>query len=94
MVDADGCMWCAMFGAGEVQRFSPDGERIGAIGFPAAQLTCPAFGGADGSTLFVTSAWEHLEPDERNPLDGAVFAVETAVRGRPDPRVRVPAPAP
>ena len=90
VVDEEGCLWCAMFGAGEVQRFSPDGERIGAIAFPARQLTCPAFGGKAGRTLFVTSAWEHLHEDERPAGEGAIYAVETTVRGRADPRVRVP----
>ena len=90
VVDEENCLWCAMFGAGEVQRFSPDGERIGAVAVPAKQPTCPAFGGPDMRTLFVTSAWENMG-DARGPDDGAVFAVETNARGRADPRVRVPA---
>ena len=91
VTDAEGAIWCAMFGAGEVVRFSSEGERTGSIAFPATQLTCPAFGGPDGTTLFVTSAWEHMAPDERGPQDGAIYAVDTTVRGAPEPRVRVPA---
>ena len=91
VIDEDGCLWCAMFGAGQVQRFAPNGERIGSLAFPARQLTCPAFGGPDMTTLFVSSAWEHMAESDRGPNDGAIFAVETNVRGRAEPRVRVPA---
>ena len=33
-VDADGCLWVAMFGGYHVQRFSPEGERLEDRGHP------------------------------------------------------------
>ena len=90
VTDAEGFLWCACWGSGEVVRFSPAGERVGAIRFPAVQVSCPAFGGPDMSTLFVTTAYEHMGKDERGPADGAVYAVPTTVRGRAEPRVRLP----
>ena len=90
VTDAEGCLWCACWGSGEVVRFAPDGARLGSIRFPATQVSCPAFGGPDMTTLFVTSAWEHMADDDRSPADGAIHAVPTTVRGRPEPRVRVP----
>ena len=90
VTDADGHLWCACWGSGEVVRFAPDGARVGSIRFPAAQVTCPAFGGPDLTTLFVTSAWEGMAENARGPADGAVYAVQTDARGLPAPRVRVP----
>lgn len=92
VTDAEGYLWCACWGSGEVIRFAPDGSRVGSIRFPAAQVSCPAFGGPDMRTMFVTTAYEHMSEADRTPADGAIYAVETTVRGRPEPRVRVPSP--
>ena len=87
VVDEDGALWCAIWGAGLVARFDPDGALMGAVAVPASQPTCPAFGGPDMRTLFVTTATQDLPADADDPHAGAVFAVETDVRGRPEPRV-------
>ena len=90
VTDVEGHLWCACWGSGEVVRFAPDGTRVGSIRLPAAQVSCPAFGGPDMTTLFVTSAYEHMAEGNRTPADGAIYAVDTNVRGRPEPTVRVP----
>ena len=56
-VDAEGCLWVAMFGGFGVQRFSPDGERLETVVTPGApQTTCCCFGGPDLDTLYITTA--------------------------------------
>ena len=90
VTDAEGCLWNAQWGAGRVARYDPDGRFMGAVAVPVAQASCPAFGGPDMTTLFVTTAWQGLGPDRRESDAGSVYAIETDVRGRPEPRVRLP----
>jgi sugar lactone lactonase YvrE len=89
VADGEGCIWNAQWGASRVARYDPNGRFVGAVTVPAAQVTCPAFGGADMKTLFITSAWQGMNAAARrdNPLAGAVFAVEVPVAGRPEFRV-------
>ena len=91
VVDTDGCLWNAQWGAGRVARYDPDGAFMGAVAFPVSQVSCPAFGGEGLSTLFVTTAAVGL-PEGAEPDAGSVFAVEVDARGRAEPRVRVPEP--
>jgi sugar lactone lactonase YvrE len=90
VLDEDGCLWAAVNGEGFVLRLDPDGRELERVTVPAPGLTGVCFGGAGGSTLFVCSAREGMSDDDlaRAPLSGAVFAIETAVRGRPLRRFR------
>lgn len=85
-VDATGHLWVAMWGSASVLRISPDGIAGERVSYPASQVTCPAFGGADMRTLFVTSASEGTK--KRDMTDGQVFAAPASVSGLADPRVR------
>lgn len=89
VTDDEGCIWNAQWGAGRVARYDPKGRLVDAVTVPAAQVTCPAFGGTDMKTLFVTSAWQGMNDAARRAdrLAGAVFAVEVPVAGRPEYRV-------
>ena len=51
---------------------------------PTPFVTCPAFGGDDLSTLFVTSSQHKLDEAERagHPLAGALLVIDPGVRGR------------
>ena len=51
---------------------------------PVTCPTCPAFGGADLSTLFVTTSRHRLSDAQRaeQPLAGALLVVDAGVRGR------------
>jgi sugar lactone lactonase YvrE len=82
-VDALGYLWNAQWGGGKVVRYSPEGLVDMEIRMPVAQPTSCAFGGADLTTLFVTSAWDELTPQERvsQPVAGGLFAIETGVKG-------------
>jgi sugar lactone lactonase YvrE len=91
VVDVEGCLWNAQWGTGRVARYRPDGSFERAIELPVSQPTCPAFGGANHQTLFVTTAWTDLSDDERanQPLAGAVFSIDLDVAGLPEHRVAV-----
>lgn len=86
-VDAQGCLWVALYGGWAVRRYTPDGELLAVVGLPVAQVTSVAFGGADLSTLFVTTARQNLTPGDLagQPAAGGVFAVGTGVEGRVRP---------
>ncbi len=90
VIDAEGRFWNAQWGAGRVAAYGPDGVFIDAIETPGApQSSCPAFGGPDLSTLFVTTALEHMDDEARarHPASGQVFAFPGAGKGLPEPQV-------
>jgi len=55
-VDADGCVWVALWGGSALVRYGPDGRLRQTLEIPAANVTCCAFGGADLATLYITTA--------------------------------------
>jgi sugar lactone lactonase YvrE len=83
-LDADGCVWLAVWDSGEVRRFTPGGRLDTVVRLPARQVTSAAFGGADLGTLYITSAWEGLSPVNRaaQPHAGDIFACTPGVTGR------------
>ena len=84
-LDADGCLWLAVFGTGQVRRYTPDGELDTVLRLPVDQPTSIAFGGDDFSTLYVTTAREALTPAEvaAQPHAGDIFACTPGPAGRP-----------
>lgn len=89
VVDAEGHLWIAQWGAARVARYDPTGRFCRAVVLPAQHVTCPAFGGPGLSTLYVTSALQGI-PDElvsHAPQQGMTFSVEPGVTGLPEPRV-------
>ena len=89
VIDVEGNLWNAQWGAGRVACYNPDGHFIKAVGLPATQLTCPCFGGPDLKTLYVTSANEGLsgEQKQEQQLAGAVFALQMEVAELPERRL-------
>ncbi len=86
VIDADGLLWLALWGAGCVAAFAPDGAEVRRVSFDAPQTTCPAFGGADGRTLFCTSAQVGLDA-AAHPHAGKTFAAPGIARGQKEHRV-------
>jgi sugar lactone lactonase YvrE len=86
-VDADGCLWVAIWGAGQVRRYSPDGTLIRTIEVPAPHTTCVAFAGPELATMVITTATKDLSPEQlaEYPLSGRLFTVDAGVRGLPLP---------
>lgn len=87
-LDAEGCLWVAVWGGGEVRRFSPDGRLIGVAEIPARQVTSAAFGGEHLDELFITTA--RIGQSQRElaaqPRAGDIFWLRPGVAGRPWPR--------
>lgn len=82
-LDTQGDMWIAMTESWTVARYAPDGRLRQRIRLPARKPTSVAFGGADMSTLFITSAARQAQPDEEiGPEGGALFCLATDARGR------------
>ena len=82
-VDTAGYLWSAHFAGGRVTRYAPDGSIVDVIELPVTNVTSCAFGGADLSTLYITTAREDLSPQEleKEPLAGGLFAVDLDVGG-------------
>lgn len=86
VVDAEGNLWNAQWGASRVSAYAPDGSYLRSVEVGASQASCPAFGGADLSTLFVTTAAVGLEDE---PLKGQTFAAVLDVTGQKEHQVKV-----
>lgn len=80
-VDSEGYLWVAVWGAGRVHRYAPDGTLDRRVLLPATQPTSVCVVGTADPTLFVTSAAVGLS----NPgaHDGAVFALPVDVPAPP-----------
>jgi L-arabinonolactonase len=80
-VDAESFLWNAMWGAGRIVRYEPDGKVDRVLTLDALQPSCVAFGGAEFDTLYATSARLGLSDQDlaRSPLSGAEF---TTAAGR------------
>jgi sugar lactone lactonase YvrE len=89
VVDAQGRFWCAEWGAARVACYDPDGKFIEEIALDVPQPTCPAFGGAELSTLFVTTARQGLPDDQMDgaPRSGMTLSFGVSARGQFEHRV-------
>lgn len=90
VIDAGGLFWNAQWGAGRVAAYDPEGRFVRAVTVEgASQTSCPAFGGADLSTLYLTTAMEGMDEATRTaePNAGKTFAVAHVGRGLPEPKV-------
>jgi sugar lactone lactonase YvrE len=89
VVDASGVLWLAEWNGSGVSAFAPDGSHVRHVPVAAAQSSCPAFGGADLSTLFVTSALQGLDAAARlaEPQGGMTFAIPGVAKGQSEHRV-------
>ena len=85
VVDADGNLWCAHYGHGKVTVHAPDGRELQSLAVPAKRSTCPAFGGNDLRTLYVTTACQEMtEPTEN---DGRTYCADVDATGQQEHRV-------
>lgn len=90
-VDAEGCVWIGLYSGWEARRYSPRGELIGRVRFPASNITKLAFGGEDMRTVYATSAQQGLAPDKlaAQPEAGSLFMFRADVPGVPTPSVKL-----
>ncbi|MFJ7338282.1 SMP-30/gluconolactonase/LRE family protein [Streptomyces sp. NPDC101110] len=82
-VDAEGCVWVALWQGSAVRRYTPDGELDRVIGLPVPLVTACAFGGDGLTDLYVTTARAGLA--EPPALAGSLFVVPGAGKGLAQP---------
>ncbi|RPE66455.1 sugar lactone lactonase YvrE [Pacificibacter maritimus] len=89
VVDADGNLWNADWHLRRVSCYAPTSEKLRHIDIEATHVTCPAFGGENGTTLFVTTARPTSQDPALKalPTDGHVLEIATVAQGRPEPQV-------
>lgn len=78
-VDADGCLWVAVWGRSKVRRYSPAGQLLEELTLPTRRITSCAFGGPGLDVLFVTSA---ARPGRDDADAGGVFELRPGATGR------------
>jgi gluconolactonase len=84
-VDEDGCVWVAVYSAGCVQRFTPEGALDQTIPVPANAVTSLCFGGEDRRDLYVVSADNAQDPSRA----GTIFRTRAPVAGLPVALARI-----
>ncbi|MEU3788734.1 SMP-30/gluconolactonase/LRE family protein [Streptomyces fructofermentans] len=80
-VDADGCVWVALWDGGAVRRYTPSGRLDRVVELPVPRPTACAFGGDGLTDLYITTARTGLEAP--HPLAGSVLVVPGAGKGLP-----------
>lgn len=85
-VDADGCVWVALWDGGAVRRYTPDGTLDHVITLPTPRVTACAFGGPDLTDLYITTARVGL--DAPHPVAGSLLVVPGAARAWRNSRSR------
>ncbi|CAN5793107.1 N/A [soil metagenome] len=99
-VDSEDHVWCAHWYGAQVVRYDPDGHVKSRISMPVKQVSSLAFGGAELSDLYVTSAAEVWNSSYAPAgfdmasceMGGAVFRVRTDVQGRAEHVAQVDVP--
>jgi L-arabinonolactonase len=93
VVDVEGYVWSALWCASKVVRFSPTGQVVREILFPALRVSCPAFCGKDMDELIVTTAAldeDDVEGRKKYSENGNIFRVKVGVKGLPKYRFKCP----
>ncbi|MFE9770591.1 SMP-30/gluconolactonase/LRE family protein [Streptomyces sp. NPDC005931] len=82
-VDADGCVWVALWEGGALRRYTPAGNLDRVVPLPVPRVTACAFGGGDLTDLYVTTA--RTGPSAPHPLAGSLLVIPGAGRGVAQP---------
>lgn len=82
-VDADGCVWVALWDGAAVHRYTPSGELDRVIPLPTRRPTACAFGGPGLTDLYITTARTGLQAP--HPMSGSVLVVPDAGKGLAQP---------
>lgn len=80
---ADGTIWNARWGVGEVHHYDRAGNIVERYKLPPKQTTCPAFIGSNADRLLVTTAGEDLDAEglKADPEAGFIYDLGITVRG-------------
>ncbi|UOK70119.1 SMP-30/gluconolactonase/LRE family protein [Ancylobacter polymorphus] len=91
VTDAEGLIWCAIWGGGRLNAYSPAGDLVRSVPTPAHQTSCPVFVGPGFDRVLVTSAWQDMNEVARagDPEHGRTFLLDIGAKGRAEPHVRL-----
>jgi sugar lactone lactonase YvrE len=81
-VDTDGHVWVAIWGAGEVRRYSPTGRLVQVVRTGAPLTTSCAFVGHDLDLLVVTTAGKHEDGVTQTERGGRLLTLRPGASGR------------
>jgi len=84
-LDAEGYLWLAIWGAGQVRRYAPDGQLAGIVDVPAPHTSSVAFVGEGLDRLLITTAAVDLAAEQLAafPDSGRLFLADVGVTGLP-----------
>ena len=85
VTDMNGQLWIAIWSTGELVCCDTEGRIVNTWNLPVENVTCPAFGGTDFSTLYLTSAWDW----KKGPMNGQTFQLECGGIGKAEPKVEL-----
>jgi sugar lactone lactonase YvrE len=85
-MDGEGYLWNCRFYGNCIVRVAPDGKIDQLIEMPVQNITTCTFGGADLTTLFVTTASAQTASGDR--LAGSLFKIQTKTKGQPENHFR------
>jgi len=80
-VDAEGCLWVAVWGGGQVRRYTPAGELLAVVEVPTPNTSSCAFAGPDLDLLVISTSTQGLTAPD--PHAGRLFTVRPGATGRP-----------
>ncbi|MEU3183310.1 SMP-30/gluconolactonase/LRE family protein [Streptomyces sp. NPDC006923] len=80
-VDADGCVWAALWDGGQIRRYTPEGALDRTVELPVRRPTSCAFGGPGLRDLYITTARTGIE--RPHPLSGSLLVLPDAGQGLP-----------
>ncbi len=78
-MDADGCVWVALWDGGAVRRYTPRGVLDRVVQLPVRRPTACAFGGPGLRDLYITTARAGLAAPRRPA--GALLVLRDAGQG-------------
>lgn len=89
-IDDDGCYWVCIYGAGLIERYTPDGRLDRVVELPVTRPTMLGMPNDPSAGTFVTSGRVSDRPGMKqlNMLDGSLLHVELAISGPPEPLAR------
>ncbi|MFB7110205.1 SMP-30/gluconolactonase/LRE family protein [Streptomyces sp. NPDC056291] len=82
-VDADGCVWVALWDGAAIRRYTPAGTLDRVLALPVSRPTACAFAGPGLTDLYVTTARTGLAAP--HPLAGSLLVVPDVGRGLVQP---------
>ena len=80
-VDAEGYVWSARWDGSSLVRYSPQGEQVNRIWFPARKVSSVIFGGDDYTDMYVTTAGGQDKTGE-GPGAGCLYKINLGISGK------------